>query len=229
MRPLPTSPGRASAGRLHRLSACAGEHRSSVISLRKSPRASTPRLAIENENRRGAARRASALLLFRVSRRASRSGAGRRGAREREERLLPAARVCLGPCAAACRVRALAATGRAMLSGAAAAAGGAPGPPPEVGRLVDSSHADDRKMIRLVRERRLLYARNNMPVASFYAQVKRLWEEVAAEMNWTAASTRADTSRERSPRSYTRALTPPARDRPRGPGTYVLEFILELN
>lgn len=54
-----------------------------------------------------------------------------------------------------------------------------------VGRMVDCSQADDRKMIRLVKERPLLFARNNMPVASFYAQVKRLWEEVAREMNWT--------------------------------------------
>lgn len=55
----------------------------------------------------------------------------------------------------------------------------------EVGRLVDSSQADDRRLIRLVRARRLLYARNNMPVASFYAQVKSLWEEVAGEMGWS--------------------------------------------
>lgn len=53
-----------------------------------------------------------------------------------------------------------------------------------VGRFVDSSQAEDRKMIRLVKERRLLYARNNMPVASYHTQVKRLWEEVANEMGW---------------------------------------------
>lgn len=56
---------------------------------------------------------------------------------------------------------------------------------PEVGRLVDSSQADDRRLIALVRSRRLLYSRNNMPVASFYAQVKALWEEVANEMGWS--------------------------------------------
>lgn len=40
-------------------------------------------------------------------------------------------------------------------------------------------------MIALVRARRLLYARNNMPVASFYAQVKALWAEVAGQMGWS--------------------------------------------
>lgn len=55
----------------------------------------------------------------------------------------------------------------------------------EVGRLVDSSQADDRRLIGLVRARRLLYSRNNMPVASFYVQVKALWEEVASEMGWS--------------------------------------------
>lgn len=55
----------------------------------------------------------------------------------------------------------------------------------EVGRLVDSSQADDRRVIRLVSERPLLYARNNMPVASYYSQVKKLWKEVADEMGWT--------------------------------------------
>lgn len=54
-----------------------------------------------------------------------------------------------------------------------------------VGRMVDSSQADDRKLIRLVRERRLLYARNNMPVASYYTQVKNLWDDVAAAMGWS--------------------------------------------
>lgn len=54
-----------------------------------------------------------------------------------------------------------------------------------VGRMVDSSQADDRKLIRLVRERRLLYARNNMPVASYYTQVKSLWDDVAAAMGWS--------------------------------------------
>lgn len=61
-------------------------------------------------------------------------------------------------------------------------AGGGAG---EVGRMVDSSQADDRRMIRLVKERRLLYARNNMPVASYYTQVKSLWQEVADEMGWS--------------------------------------------
>lgn len=55
----------------------------------------------------------------------------------------------------------------------------------EVGRLVDCSQADDRRLIQLVRERRLLYARNNMPVASYYNQVKRLWLEVANKMGWS--------------------------------------------
>lgn len=58
----------------------------------------------------------------------------------------------------------------------------------EVGRLVDSSQADDRRMIALVRERPLLYARNNMPVASYYTQVKTLWHEVATEMGWTGTN-----------------------------------------
>lgn len=58
----------------------------------------------------------------------------------------------------------------------------------EVGRLVDSSQADDRRMIRLVRERPLLYARNNMPVASYYTQVKKLWHQVADEMGWTGTT-----------------------------------------
>jgi hypothetical protein len=55
----------------------------------------------------------------------------------------------------------------------------------EVGRMVDCSQADDRRMIQLVRSRRLLYARNNMPVASYYSRVKGLWNEVAVEMGWT--------------------------------------------
>lgn len=55
----------------------------------------------------------------------------------------------------------------------------------EVGRMVDSSQADDRRLIRLVRERRLLYARNNMPVASYYTQVKSLWDDVARLMGWS--------------------------------------------
>lgn len=54
-----------------------------------------------------------------------------------------------------------------------------------VGRMVDSSQSEDRKMIRLVRERPLLYARNNMPVASVYSRVKGLWREVAEEMGWS--------------------------------------------
>lgn len=59
----------------------------------------------------------------------------------------------------------------------------------EVGRLVDCSQADDRRMIRLVRERPLLYARNNMPVASYYAHVKKLWQQVADLMGWTGTNT----------------------------------------
>ncbi|KAM3957509.1 uncharacterized protein ACR2FA_008475 [Aphomia sociella] len=74
----------------------------------------------------------------------------------------------------------------------------------EVGRMVDSSQADDRKMIRLVRERRLLYARNNMPVASFHSQVKRLWHEVAHEMGWSVADVRRKWSHIRN--SYSRHL-----------------------
>lgn len=72
--------------------------------------------------------------------------------------------------------------GGAMLQMGPAAASAA-----EVGRMVDSSQAEDRKMIRLVRSRRLLYARSNMPVASYYTQVKGLWEEVAREMGWSGA------------------------------------------
>lgn len=54
-----------------------------------------------------------------------------------------------------------------------------------VGRLVDSTQADDRRMIHLVRDRPLLYARSNLPVASYQAQVKKLWREVADIMAWT--------------------------------------------
>ncbi|CAB3230278.1 unnamed protein product [Arctia plantaginis] len=74
----------------------------------------------------------------------------------------------------------------------------------EVGRLVDSSQADDRRMIALVRERPLLYARNNMPVASYYTQVKTLWHEVANEMGWTVADVRRKWSHIRN--SYSRHL-----------------------
>ncbi|XP_052751141.1 uncharacterized protein LOC113512729 isoform X2 [Galleria mellonella] len=100
-----------------------------------------------------------------------------------------------------------AAGGAAAGSGAgAAAAGGGTGRPEgcDVGRMVDSSQADDRKMIRLVRERRLLYARNNMPVASFHSQVKRLWQQVADEMGWTVADVRRKWSHIRN--SYSRHL-----------------------
>ncbi|XP_059057831.1 uncharacterized protein LOC131851358 [Achroia grisella] len=85
-------------------------------------------------------------------------------------------------------------------------AAGAPGRPDgcDVGRMVDSSQADDRKMIRLVRERRLLYARNNMPVASFHSQVKRLWQQVANEMGWSVADVRRKWSHIRN--SYSRHL-----------------------
>lgn len=54
-----------------------------------------------------------------------------------------------------------------------------------VGRMVDCSQADDRRLIRLVRERPLLYARNHLPVARYYSQVKRLWQDVAAAMAWS--------------------------------------------
>ncbi|CAG9788473.1 unnamed protein product [Diatraea saccharalis] len=74
----------------------------------------------------------------------------------------------------------------------------------DVGRMVDSSQADDRKMIRLVRERRLLYARNNMPVASYYTRVKALWNEVAQHMGWTVADVRRKWSHIRN--SYSRHL-----------------------
>ncbi|KPJ12816.1 hypothetical protein RR48_10446 [Papilio machaon] len=73
-----------------------------------------------------------------------------------------------------------------------------------VGKFVDSSQAEDRKMIRLVKERRLLYARNNMPVASYYTQVKRLWEEVAKEMGWIVPEVRRKWSHIRN--SYSRHL-----------------------
>ncbi|XP_050347612.1 uncharacterized protein LOC126771650 [Nymphalis io] len=73
-----------------------------------------------------------------------------------------------------------------------------------VGRMVDSSQADDRKLIRLVRERRLLYARNNMPVASYYTQVKNLWDDVAMKMDWSVADVRRKWSHIRN--SYSRHL-----------------------
>ncbi|XP_038222697.1 uncharacterized protein LOC119840252 [Zerene cesonia] len=74
----------------------------------------------------------------------------------------------------------------------------------DVGRMVDSGQADDRRLIRLVRDRQLLYARNNMPVASYYTQVKRLWDEVAREMGWTVADVRRKWSHIRN--SYSRHL-----------------------
>ncbi|KAJ2945354.1 hypothetical protein O0L34_g153 [Tuta absoluta] len=77
-------------------------------------------------------------------------------------------------------------------------------PAKAVGRLVDSSQADDRRMIQLVRARKLLYARNNMPVASYYAQVKSLWEEIANEMGRSVAEVRRKWSHIRN--SYSRHL-----------------------
>ncbi|XP_013196540.1 uncharacterized protein LOC106139608 isoform X3 [Amyelois transitella] len=81
-------------------------------------------------------------------------------------------------------------------------------PPERSQRLAEqnqrNSQADDRKMIRLVRERRLLYARNNMPVASYHSQVKRLWQEVANKMGWTVAEVRRKWSHIRN--SYSRHL-----------------------
>ncbi|XP_045774314.1 uncharacterized protein LOC123873504 [Maniola jurtina] len=74
----------------------------------------------------------------------------------------------------------------------------------EVGRMVDSSQADDRRLIRLVRARRLLYARNNMPVASYYTQVKNLWDDVAMHMGWSVADVRRKWSHIRN--SYSRHL-----------------------
>ncbi|KAL4714246.1 hypothetical protein ACJJTC_009598 [Scirpophaga incertulas] len=74
----------------------------------------------------------------------------------------------------------------------------------DVGRMVDCSQADDRRMIRLVRARRLLYARNNMPVASYYSRVKALWGEVAQEMGWSVADVRRKWSHIRN--SYSRHL-----------------------
>ncbi|KAL0870832.1 hypothetical protein ABMA27_004678 [Loxostege sticticalis] len=73
-----------------------------------------------------------------------------------------------------------------------------------VGRMVDSSQSEDRKMIRLVRERPLLYARNNMPVASVYSRVKGLWREVAEEMGWSVMDVRRKWSHIRN--SYSRHL-----------------------
>lgn len=69
--------------------------------------------------------------------------------------------------------------------GVAAAAAGSKVTKRGVGRLVDSTQADDRRMICLVRERPLLYARSNLPVASYHSQVKKLWREVADIMGWT--------------------------------------------
>ncbi|XP_028158668.1 uncharacterized protein LOC135078401 [Ostrinia nubilalis] len=73
-----------------------------------------------------------------------------------------------------------------------------------VGRMVDSSQSEDRKMIRLVRERPLLYARNNMPVASVYSRVKGLWREVADQMGWSVMDVRRKWSHVRN--SYSRHL-----------------------
>ncbi|CAH2218290.1 jg20780, partial [Pararge aegeria aegeria] len=67
-----------------------------------------------------------------------------------------------------------------------------------------SPQADDRRLIRLVRERRLLYARNNMPVASYYTQVKNLWDDVARSMGWSVADVRRKWSHIRN--SYSRHL-----------------------
>ncbi|XP_028042080.1 uncharacterized protein LOC114251873 isoform X3 [Bombyx mandarina] len=75
---------------------------------------------------------------------------------------------------------------------------------PPVGRLVDCNQAEDRKMIRLVRDRPLLYARSNMPVASYYAQVKMLWQEVADDMGWSVPDVRRKWSHIRN--SYSRHL-----------------------
>lgn len=75
-----------------------------------------------------------------------------------------------------------------VASGASASGSGDAGSGGEaggVGRLVDCSQAEDRRMIRLVRARPLLYARNNMPVASYYSQVKKLWQQVADSMGWS--------------------------------------------
>ncbi|XP_052743494.1 uncharacterized protein LOC112052248 [Bicyclus anynana] len=74
----------------------------------------------------------------------------------------------------------------------------------DVGRMVDHSQADDRRLIRLVRERRVLYARCTMPVASYYSQVKQLWSDVAAAMGWTVADVRRKWSHIRN--SYSRHL-----------------------
>lgn len=91
--------------------------------------------------------------------------------------------------ARASRTAAVAEAAAGAAEAAEGGAGGGGGGGGEVGRLVDCSQADDRRMIRLVRERRLLYARNNMPVASYYSQVKKLWEQVAREMGWTGRYT----------------------------------------
>ncbi|XP_045522047.1 uncharacterized protein LOC123712815 [Pieris brassicae] len=74
----------------------------------------------------------------------------------------------------------------------------------DVGRLVDTGQADDRRLIRLVQARPVLYARNNMPVASYYTSVKRQWQEVAQEMDWTVAEVRRKWSHIRN--SYSRHL-----------------------
>ncbi|XP_030025712.1 uncharacterized protein LOC115444180 [Manduca sexta] len=98
-----------------------------------------------------------------------------------------------------------------------------------VGRLVDSNQADDRKMIRLVRERPLLYARNNMPVASYYTQVKLLWQEVADEMGWSVADVRRKWSHVRN--SYSRHLRNEIHGARTGKGRMVSRWYLadELN
>ncbi|KAI8439053.1 hypothetical protein MSG28_012924 [Choristoneura fumiferana] len=115
----------------------------------------------------------------------------------------------------------------ALVSAVKRPAGAAAGP--EVGRLVDSSQADDRRMIALVRARRLLYARNNMPVASYYSQVKKLWQEVADNMGWTVADVRRKWSHIRN--SYSRHLRNEVSGAVTGRGRQVSRWYLadELN
>lgn len=76
----------------------------------------------------------------------------------------------------------------AAVSAAARRAGPARLGPRATGRLVESTQAEDRRLIALVGARPLLYARSTLPVASYYSQVKKLWQQVADLMGWTGTN-----------------------------------------
>lgn len=50
-----------------------------------------------------------------------------------------------------------------------------------IGKVVNSTQADDRKLIRLVKSRKVLYAKSKIPVTG----VKNKWREVAQAMGWS--------------------------------------------